>query len=50
MRYCVYRMWKGSKIEEVLEYFFTYDEAIEYFIKVKRSKDKEYTVHVGEFV
>jgi hypothetical protein len=48
MRYCVYKLWKGARIEQVLEYFSILPEAEAYYRQVKRSK--QYEVHIGEFV
>lgn len=48
MRYCVYKIWKGALIEQVLEYFGTLPEAEAYYRRVKRSN--QYEVHIGEFV
>jgi hypothetical protein len=48
MKFCVYRQWKGSLLQEVLEYFHTVHEAKDYASKIRPSN--QYTVMVGEFV
>ena len=48
MEYCVYKLWHGQKIEQVLEYFLTLEEAQKYFNKIPKSR--EYEVHIGQFV
>jgi hypothetical protein len=48
MRYCVYRQWHDSPLQEVLEYFYTEQEAKDYSRKIPRTK--HYIVMVGEFV
>lgn len=48
MKYCVFRQWKDSKLQEVLEYFETVKEAEYYASKVKPSN--QYTIEIGEFV
>jgi cell division protein FtsB len=48
MRYCVYRQWHDSLLQDVVEYFYTEQEAKDYALKIARSK--YYIVMVGEFV
>ena len=48
MRYCVYRQWQGSSMQEVLEYFATREEAQRYALLIQTRINA--TVHVGEFV
>jgi hypothetical protein len=48
MRYCVYRQWQGSGMQEVLEYFVTREEAQRYALRIRTRTNA--TVHVGEFV
>ena len=47
MEYCVYKIWRGQKNEQVLEYFYTLEEAQKYFNKIPKSK--EYEIHIGQF-
>lgn len=48
MKFCVYRQWKGSLLQEVLEYFETIEEAESYARNIKPSI--QYTVEIGEYV
>lgn len=47
MTYCVYRQWRSSNLQEVLEYFATVAEAKKYAAKIKSSR--EYYIEIGEF-
>lgn len=46
-KFFVCRQWHDSKLQDVLEYFHTLNEAIEYSRRIKRSTN--YTVMIGEF-
>lgn len=48
MKYCVYRQWNDSLLQDVLEYFHTVQEAKDYARKIRHSR--QYTVMIGEFV
>ena len=47
MRYCVYRQWHDSNLQQVLEYFATIEDAREYAAHLKSSK--KYSIEIGEF-
>jgi hypothetical protein len=48
MKYCVYRQWHDSRLQDVLEYFSSVKEAQKFARKI--SPSNEYTVLIGEFV
>jgi hypothetical protein len=48
MKYCVYRQWRNSPLQEVLEYFSSVKEAQKFAREIPLSN--EYTVLIGEFV
>jgi hypothetical protein len=48
MKYCVYRQWHDSRLQDVLEYFPSVKEAQKFARKIPPSN--EYTVLIGEFV
>lgn len=47
MKYCVYRQWHDSNLQQVLEYFATVAEAKKYAARLKSSKN--YSIEIGEF-
>jgi len=48
MKYCVYRQWHDSRLQQVLEYFSSVEEAQKFARKIPSSN--EYDVLIGEFV